>query len=177
MFLSFLFNDSNDTLYRFNLTTAWDITTVNTTAEQSLVVLYSNILRNIDVNYNGTEIMFTHNNTVNNTDLLSTIPLSVGWDLSSNGTVTEQDITSALFYSQWAYVKRGTDEFLLSAGTTEVAVLKKNGSTWEYQGQGDITGAYIVWINCNNPDYVYCLAMNSTGGGNADSRIIVYDIT
>ena len=171
-------NEDNPTvgmLYRYNLTTAWDITSVNTTGDQQIMIVgYNQYSSDMDINWDGTEIIYINVDPETSVKSIMTIPLTTAWDLSTfNFATMIQQTISGYLPSNFAYLKKGGNEYLITSGSSTVKIFNKVGSNWQFLGDGDITGSGIIWIMCNDEDYVYALGMTAihAGQNRVESRI------
>ena len=168
-------------LFRYNLTTAWDITSVNTTTDQQVMITgWNEWASDMDINWDGTEIIYTSVHPDTGEKSIVTIPLTTSWDLSTFNfqTMIYQTISGYL-PSNFAYLKKGGNEYLITSGSSTVKIFNKVGSNWQFLGDGDITGSGIIWIMCNDEDYVYALGMNAihSGQNRVESYVFKYSIS
>ena len=110
-------DDPNDNIREYALSTAWDITTMSTTATTSISVPTPNTTnRNLAFSYDGKRMFMLRINST--TKYIVEWALTTGWDLSTAGSSTSNDVTSTIggTPSSLYYLEESGKSVVMTAG-------------------------------------------------------------
>ena len=150
-------DDPGDSIREYALSTAWDITTMSTTATTSISVPTPNTVnRNLAFSYDGKRMfMIRHNST---TYYIVEWALTTGWDLSTAGSATSNDVTATIGAGPTSlfYLEESGQPIVVPAGGAGGDAYY-NGITDSEWNHHDVTTSYQVFGSANDADHMYTL--------------------
>lgn len=152
--------DNGSTVYKYDLSTSYDISTLNTTASQSLTLpTTGSINSDFTMNHDGTALYFGYADSSNSSaPTIGVYELSTAYDLSTAGSLISTDLSSSTgAIGDFDYIYKNSSEYLVFTSGTEHETFRLSGTTWEYKGQSDLgSQSSIIWSTCDG-DYVYSI--------------------
>tara|TARA_R110000796_G_scaffold59371_4_gene136847 strand:- start:21860 stop:22825 length:966 start_codon:yes stop_codon:yes gene_type:complete len=155
---------TDDTLREHAISTAWDITTMSTSATSTLSTPAAAVtIRGIAFNDAGTKLYMCYNNVSDNV-FNAEWALGTGFLLSSAGSSTHSNISSDFTgdndVGYACFIKESGDDILISGGSGTILAYRNGYTSTEFDGAS--LGVSERPMSSSNDDYIYRLRITGT---------------